>query len=137
MSKQIFNDNLKVYLTNRYGSKNINRFTNDTHTILAHSKMFDLYFRVSLPKGRKHRIWDYETLVIARINFKEQRVGNGTSLLQFLVSQSKLLNFNKIGLEMTNNSASNFAKKHDFSQINKKNWVISIKDLKVEHNGKD
>ena len=137
MSKQIFKNNLKDYLINRYSSKNINRLIDDTHTILAHSKMFDLYFRVSLPKDRKHRIWDHETLVIAKINFKEQRIGNGTSLLQFLVSQSKLLNFNKIGLEMTNNSASNFAKKHGFSQINEKNWVISIEDLKVEHNGKD
>ena len=137
MSKEIFRNNLKNYLINRYGSKNIDRLIDGTHTLLVSSKMFNLYFRVSLPKGRKHRIWDYETLVIARINFKEQRVGNATSLLQFLVTQSKLLKFKKIGLEMTNNSASNFAKKHGFSQINEKNWVISIEDLKVEHNGKD
>jgi len=136
MPKTKFKNNLKNYLINRYGSKNIDRLIDDTHTLLASSKMFDLYFRYSLPKNRKHSLWDDEILVIAHISFKDRRMGNGTSLLHFLVSQYKLLNFNKIALEMANNSASNFAKKHGFSQINEKNWVINIKDLKAQHNGK-
>ena len=134
MSKQIFKNNLKNYLIPRY---DIDRLIEDTHTLLASSKMFNLYIRHSLPEDRKHRIWDDKTLVIANIGFKDQRVGNGTSLLHFLVSQSKVLNFEKIGIEMTNAIAESFAKRHGFTKVNEKNWVINIKDLKVKHNGKN
>jgi len=134
MAKDKFKDNLKKYLMNRY---DIDRFIDDTHTLLASSKMFNLYIRYSLPQDRKHRIWNDKTLVIANIGFKDQRVGNGTSLLQFLVTQSKVLNFEKIGIEMTNAIAESFAKRHGFTKVNEKNWVINIKDLKVEHHGKD
>jgi len=134
MSKQIFKNNLKNYLIKRY---HIDRFIDDTHTLLVSSNMFNLYIRHSLPQDRKHSLWDDQTLIIANIGFTDQRVGNGTSLLHFLVTQSKVLNFKKIGIEMTNDAAESFAKKHGFSQINEKNWVISIEDLKVEHNGKN
>jgi len=134
MPKNKFKNNLKNYLINRY---DIDRFIDDTHTLLASSKMFNLYIRHSLPKDRKHSLWDDKTLIIANIGFKDQRVGNGTSLLHFLVTQSKVLNFEKIGIEMTNDTAASFAKKHGFRQINEKNWVINIKDLKVKHNGKN
>lgn len=131
MPKHQFIKNLNNYLIARYGSNNLTRLNDDTHTMLAVSKKFELYLRFSLPEDRKHSIWDQTTLVIARIGFKDQRVGNGKSLLQFLVSQSKLFNYTKIGLEMTNKNASNFARKFSFTQITEKNWVINIKDLEV------
>lgn len=79
--------------------------------------------------------WKDDTLVLAGINFQEQRKGNGRKLLSFLVNQAQKYKYQKIGIEQTNEMSTNFANKYGFKNISEnKHWIVSISDLKNELN---
>jgi len=98
-------------------------------TVKAETAKYDLYFRL-FPNPKT--IWPRDTLVIARINFKEQRKGHGRKLLTMLVDLSAEIGYDKIAIETTTSEASaRFAERFGFQPINKGNdWIGSVTDVR-------
>lgn len=97
-------------------------------TVCAYSETVDLYLRFPPNSGD----WPTNTLVIARIGFHDQRVGHGTSFLQFLVKQSGIYGYADIGVEQTHpgDSIQNFVRKHGFNALDdNRNWIVSVREL--------
>lgn len=98
-------------------------------TVKAETAKYELYFRL-FPNPKT--IWPRDTLVIAKINFKEQRKGHGRKLLGMLVDLSEEIGYDKIAIETTISEASaSFAKRFGFQPINKGNdWIGSVTDVR-------
>lgn len=99
-------------------------------TIKAKTAKYDLYFRL-FPNPRT--IWPRDTLVIAGINFKEQRKGHGRKLLAMLVDLSAEIGYDKVAIETTTSEASaSFAERFGLQPINKGNdWIGSVTDVRA------
>lgn len=97
-------------------------------TVSALSTQFDLYFRLfAKPDENCPR----ETLVIARIGFKQQRAGHGRALVERLVELAPTLGYQHIAIECANAKASAFAERLGFSSYDsRRNWVASIDTLR-------
>jgi hypothetical protein len=96
--------------------------------IIVFRKKVDLLIRFFRSKVNQ---WDKNTIVIARIGFKRQRSGYGSSLLRFLANIADNRGFKNIGIESANELSANFAKKFGFSNIGGDDWVITTKKLKA------
>ncbi|HEY8157291.1 MAG TPA: hypothetical protein VIF10_01185 [Methylobacter sp.] len=99
------------------------------NNIRACTEDFDIYLACR-PVQRAG--WDENILVIVRIGFEEQRVGNGTSFLRFLVRMSDKYGYERIGIECaTNEQIVGFAKKYGFECYEKEgDWIASVDNLK-------
>jgi hypothetical protein len=95
----------------------------------------DLYLRLWPPAyTEEDGYWPANTLVIARIEFSNTRVGHGRALLEFFVSQAELYGYDKIALECTHDGKGiqGFAKKLGFEHawLNLErphsNWIASV-----------
>ncbi len=100
--------------------------------IKARRKAFDLYFRFK----PDDIFWPPDSIVVARIGFDKRRIGNGGSLLKFLINQSKEFDLRHVAIEQTHTDAGKgFAVKYGFqSRDNQKNWSISIESLSKKIN---
>jgi len=116
-----FRKNLNDYLMQKFNYKQVLIRHIIGNTLMINKKRIRLYLK--LPS---YNALNTETLVIARIGFQKIKVGNGVSLLRFLISQSTLLGYTNIKIEQTNTNSSYFAKKLGFTQINEKNWIIPL-----------
>jgi len=127
--KEIFVENFNQYLMKEHGYK-YRPIRSDCvrTTVSASRKKFDIYVRLPYDK---YKTWNNETLIIARMYFTKMRAGHGTSLLKFLLEQSKLYEYKYIGLEMTNDDSRAFAKRFNFKPFNGKDWIVSIEDLRI------
>ncbi|GGE92597.1 hypothetical protein CR103_21305 [Massilia psychrophila] len=99
-------------------------------TVSAYSETVDIYLR--FPPNSDQ--WPTDTLVIAKIAFNGQRVGHGTSFLQFLVGLSSIYGYANIGIEQTHqgDGIQNFVRKHGFKALdNNRNWVLSVTELSL------
>jgi GNAT superfamily N-acetyltransferase len=65
------------------------------NTLDVHRKRVHLYLRFK-PKG----FWPEDTLVIARIEFLEQRKGHGTALLLMLAELADKYGYKRVGVEI-------------------------------------
>ncbi|MGF1715994.1 hypothetical protein L4D08_14025 [Photobacterium chitinilyticum] len=123
---QLFCRDLNVYLMERFGYKTCPA-TSNMFTVDASRKLFDLYFRFKPNTD----LWKPDTIVIAKIGFKHTRIGHGTDLLKFIVKVSNKYQTNKVGIEGANDNLADFAKKLGFREVNNKQWIIDITELKV------
>lgn len=123
---QIFCQDLNNYLMERFGYKT-GPATSNMFTIDACRKHFDLYLRFKQATD----LWKSDTIVIAKIGFKHTRAGHATDLLKFIVKVSNKYQTNNIGIEGANDSLANFAKKLGFENIQGKQWIIDIEQLRT------
>ncbi|OYU09129.1 MAG: hypothetical protein CFE47_01910 [Pseudomonas sp. PGPPP1] len=105
---QKFSKMLNCYLSREFEEKKSLTESVIGHTVNAHGDEYELYLRVTPPKGG---IWDSDTLVIARIGFKEHRRGHGRNFMAFLVESAGSIGYSKIGLECTNDKSDAFGKR--------------------------
>ena len=68
-------------------------------------------------------------LVIARLEFNEERKGHGTEFLNFLCKVSKKYKIENIALEQTNLKSSLFAQRFGFKELMKDYWVVPTDQL--------
>lgn len=118
-----FCEKLNEYLQTEFEYKRKHAYTSPvSSTLVAHTKMFDLYFRW-LPISQS---WKNNTLVIARIGFKNTRIGHGTRLLQFLCKQARKFGVEYIGIESANSNSVEFGRKLGFELVSERNWHLSV-----------
>ena len=97
-------------------------------TVTALSRQFDLYFRLF---GRPDENCPRETLEIARIMFKQQRVGHGRALVERLVELAPTLGYKHLLIESANTKASAFAERLGFTPFdNRRHWIGSVDTIR-------
>ena len=102
-------------------------------TVSALSRQFDLYFRLF---GRPDEHCPRHTLVIARIMFKQQRVGHGRALIERLVELAPTLGYQHLLIECANAKASAFAERLGLTPFdNRRHWIGRVDAIRqaLEH----
>ena len=124
-----FMDALEVYLRGRFNYKTQLTIKSLGPTITVSRRSVGLYIRF---KPNHYAIDLDRPLVIAVMQFHQQRQGHGTDLLKFLVDHADEFDLGTIALESTNLEATAFAKKLGFTKYlaMKNAWKISIEDLR-------
>ena len=99
--------------------------TPDNIIVTRRNKRVDLYLRIR----RVASIFPPDCLIIARIGFRKERIGNGTHFVCFLSQIALKYGFRYIGIESVNDKSRAFAEKLGFYSIDGFNYVVSIKNL--------
>lgn len=99
--------------------------TPDNIIVTRRNKRIDLYLRIR----KVESIFPPDCLIIARISFRKERVGNGTHFVRFLTEIAVKYGFKYIGIESVNDKSSSFAEKIGFQSINGSNYVVSVDNL--------
>ena len=121
---------LGPYLEQQFGLKKNNVRPGLGCTVSARTGRYDLYLRVTPPPGG---LWDSETLVIARIEFRSIRKGHGRQFMTFLAECASLVGYNKIGIECTNESSQAFGERLGLQQHGDSNNMLGTVEKVVEH----
>ncbi len=117
---------LNHYLKGRYGYRKDPAYVCHRGKIGAHRSKFDLYFRTN-PVGY---FWPEQTLIIARIGFKDVQKGHGANLMTFLCRIADKYGYNYIGLERVNDNSKAFALKLGFCALRSNSeYVVSVEKL--------
>lgn len=96
-------------------------------TLHTNMKLFGLYLRFF---GLDKRLWPENTLVIANIEFYEERAGHGTALVKFLLNHAHAFNYQYVGIEVANDNSSAFAKSIGLKKIeDSRNYVGAIEQI--------
>jgi AraC-like DNA-binding protein len=97
-------------------------------TVNAFTLRYDLYFRL-FPRIKTG--WPRETLVIARIGFKEERKGHGRRLLKLITGLSPEIGYKHIAIESANENSSAFGKRFGLQPMDERerNWIGSVVDV--------
>jgi GNAT superfamily N-acetyltransferase len=119
----LFAELLTPYLAQQFGYKRTNVDVGIVPTVCASTTKYDLYFRVTPPKGD---LWDDATLVIARIGFKVRRKGLGRHLLGFIAECANVVGYSKVGIECANPTCQAFASKFAFQQCGASSGMNSV-----------
>lgn len=85
----------------------------------------DLYLRIR----RIESLFPPDCLIIARISFKKERIGNGTHFVRFLAEIALKYGFKYIGIESTNEKSRAFAEKLGFCSTDGFNYAVSVENL--------
>lgn len=99
-----------------------------TSTINAFTLKYDIYLRLF---PRPEAGWPRETLVIARIGFKQQRKGHGRNLLILLAGLASEIGYKHIAIETANDNSSAFGRRFGLQPIDEResNWIGSVVDV--------
>lgn len=93
-------------------------------TVSARTTKYDIYLCMF---KKPYVFWSRECLVLARIGFKEQRVGHGRALVELLVSLAPDLGYRFLVVEFANAYSAAFAEKLGFVPYeNGLHWVGSV-----------
>ena len=97
-------------------------------TVKADTPKYDLYFRLF---PHPDAGWPRETLVIARIGFKNERKGHGRSLLTFVTDLAPEIGYKHIAIECANENSSAFGKRFGLQPMDERerNWIGSVVDV--------
>ncbi|URM27069.1 hypothetical protein LLY42_24940 [Pseudomonas frederiksbergensis] len=137
---EILKPHLADFLTEQFSYKP--RYVNQMlwrsgSTISAFTRKYDLYFRVFL---RPQDFWPRECIILARLMFKEQRVGHGRGLVEMFVSLAPKLGYKFLAIECANKNAAAFGKRMGFTPYEAgRHWVGSISDIQqaLAHSSRD
>jgi len=99
--------------------------TPDNIIVTRRNKRVDLYLRIR----RVESIFPPDCLIIARIGFRKERIGNGTHFVHFLSEIAVKYGFKYVGIESTNEKSRAFAEKLGFYSIDGFNYAVSIENL--------
>ena len=109
-----FCDALDCFVRQRFAYKAPLANWNWGSTVNVNRAKVHLYLRLCPPSRQLSGGWPEKTLVIAAIQFREQRTGHGRALLEFLVHQAARFGYDKIGVEETHDgdNIQGFVKKY-------------------------
>ncbi|NUU34752.1 hypothetical protein [Pseudomonas sp. C2B4] len=127
-----FNSKLSHFLIEGFGYKP--RWVNQrlgvglTSTIKAYTMKYDLYLRMF---PRPEAGWPRETLVIARIGFKDERKGHGRRLLTLMTELAPELGYKHIAIECANENSSAFGRRFGLQPMDERgsNWIGTVDDV--------
>jgi len=127
-----FNSKLSHFLVEGFGYKP--RWVNQTlgvgltSTIKAYTMKYDLYLRLF---PRPETGWPRETLVLARISFKEERKGHGRRLLTLITGLAPEIGYKHIAIECANENSSAFGRRFGLQPMEDRetNWIGSVVDV--------
>lgn len=97
-------------------------------TINAYTLKYDIYLRLfPSPKAG----WPRETLVLARIGFKDERKGHGRRLLKLITGLASEIGYKHIAIECANENSSAFGKRFGLQPMDERerNWIGSVVDV--------
>lgn len=115
------------YLTERFKyRKSLVRLTVDNIITIRRNSRIDLYLRIR----KVESLFPPDCLIIARLGFSKERIGNGTHFLRFLTGVTLKYGFRHIGIECANAKSGAFAKKLGFYSIDGENYAITVENLK-------
>lgn len=117
---------IDTYLTKRFKYRlSLVRLTPDNIVTTRRNSRIDLYLRIR----RVESLFPSDCLIIARISFKKERIGQGSHFVRFLAETALKYGYKHIGIESTNEKSSSFAQKLGFHSIDSSNYVITIDNL--------
>ncbi|MEO4013008.1 hypothetical protein [Pseudomonas rossensis] len=98
-------------------------------TLNAFTLKYDLYFRL-FPNPETG--WPRETLVLARIGFKDPRNGHGRRLLTLIIGLASEIGYQHIAIECANENSSAFGKRFGLQPMDDRglNWIGSVDDVR-------
>lgn len=99
--------------------------TPDNIIVSRRNKRVDLYLRIR----RVESIFPPDCLIIARIGFHKERIGNGVHFVRFFSGIALKYGFKYIGIESVNEKSRSFAKKLGFYSIDGFNYAISVESF--------
>lgn len=99
--------------------------TPDNIIATRRNKRVDLYLRIR----RVESVFPPDCLIIARICFRKERIGNGAHFVSFLSGIALKYGFRHIGIESVNEKSRSFAEKLGFYSIDGFNYAVSVKSL--------
>lgn len=85
----------------------------------------DLYLRIR----RVESLFPPNCLIIARISFQEERIGNGSHFVRFLSEIALKYGYKYIGIESTNEKSKAFAEKLGFRSIDDFNYTVLVENF--------
>lgn len=99
--------------------------TPDNIIVTRRNKRVDLYLRIR----RVASIFPPDCLIIARICFQKERIGNGVHFVSLLSGIALKYGFRHIGIESVNDKSRAFAEKLGFYSIDGFNYTVSVESL--------
>lgn len=119
-------ETIDIYLMKRFKYRlSLVRLTPDNIVTTRRNSRIDLYLRIR----RVESVFPPDSLIIARISFKKERVGHGSHFVQFLAETALKHGYKHVGIESTNHKSSSFARKLGFQSIDGSNYVITVNSL--------
>lgn len=117
---------IDIYLMKRFKYRiSLVYLTPDNIIATRRNSRVDLYLRIR----KVESIFPPDCLIIARIGFRKERIGNGTHFVRFLSGIALKYGFKHIGIESVNEKSRSFAEKLGFYSIDGFNYAVSIKNL--------
>lgn len=117
---------IDTYLMKRFKYRcSLVRLTPDNIVTIRRNSRIDLNLRIR----RVESLFPPDCLIIARICFRKERIGNGTHFVCFLSGIALKYSFKYIGIESVNEKSRVFAKKLGFYSIDGFNYVVSVENL--------
>lgn len=117
---------MDYYLMKRFRYRvSLVHLTPDNIVTTRRNSWIDLYLRIR----RVESLFPSDYLIIARISFSKERIGNGTHFVRFLSGIALKYGFKHIGIESTNEKSRAFAGKLGFQSIDGSNYAVSIENL--------
>lgn len=117
---------IDTYLIKRFKYRlSLVYLTPDNVVSTRRNSRIDLYLRIR----RIESLFPSDSLIIARISFKKERIGHGSHFVRFLAGIALKYGFKHIGIESTNDKSSSFARKLGFRSIDSSNYAIPVEYL--------
>jgi hypothetical protein len=117
---------IDIYLMKRFRyRRSLVHLTPDNIVTTRRNSRIDLYLHIRRVKS----LFPPDCLIIARINFRKERAGNGTYFVRFLFGITLKYGYRHIGIESTNEKSSSFSEKLGFHSIDGSNYAISVEKL--------
>lgn len=114
------------YLMERFRyRKSLVRLTVDNIITTRRISRVDLYLRIRRIESR----FPPDCLIIVRLGFSKERIGQGMHFFRFLTAIAQKYSFNHIGIECANAKSGGFAKKLGFYSIDGESYAIAVSNL--------
>lgn len=114
------------YLMKRFKyRRSLVHLTPDNIVATRRNSRIDLYLRIR----RVASLFPPDCLIIARLDFREERIGHGSHFVRFLAEIALKYGFKHIGLESTNHKSASFAEKLGFHSIDGCNYAVEVDSL--------
>lgn len=134
---ELFADELDIWLRQRFDYRARLAYRGMSNTVDTRRVKVGLYLRLVTHSVEGHE-WPSNTLVIAKIEFRERHKGHGRALLRFLVTQAERFGYDKIAVECASEDIGiqSFCAKFFFDQPTSprrnSNWIASVEHVSHE-----
>jgi GNAT superfamily N-acetyltransferase len=138
---ELFADELDSWLRHRFHYRARLTHSGMNGTVDARRAKVGLYLRL-ITRSIEGYPWPANTLVIARVEFRERHKGHGRALLQFLLTQAERFRYDKIAVECASDDIGiqSFCAKFFFDQPTSprrnSNWIATVEHISLVLAGK-